>query len=265
VVLAADPAPLRVCADPDNLPFSNDRQQGFENAIARLVADDLHATLQYTWFSQQNRGFLRQTLQAGKCDLVVGVPHGYDPVLSTSPYYRSTYVFVYRKDRGLNLQSFDDPVLRKLRIGLHAYGSGGSNAPPANALARRGLSSNVVGYSILATADSPPGKIFKAVAQGEVDVAIVWGPLVGGFVREQSPALVVVPVDASREAHPLQFAFDMSMGVRRDDQDRRQQLEGVLLRRRGDIRNILQSHDVPMVDTDSSRAVSPVADAIVGP
>ena len=261
--LAAEPALLRVCADPDNLPFSNDRLEGFENAIARLVADDLHAKLEYTWFSQRHHGFLRQTLQAGKCDLVVGVPQGYDPVLSTSAYYRSTYVFVYRKGLPLKLHSFDDPALRDMRIGLHAFGAEGGNAPPANAVARRGLSANVVGYPILASADAPAGSIFKAVAHGEVDVAIVWGPLVSGFVRGQTPELVVVPVEASQEAHPLQFAFDMSMGVRRNDESLRQQLEGVLTRRQADIRKILQSRDIPLVDVPA--AVTPVADAVVTP
>ncbi len=264
VALAAPPV-LRVCADPDNLPFSNDRREGFENAIAQLVADDLHAKLEYTWYSQRHPGFLRQTLQAGKCDLVVGVPQGYEPVLSTSPYYRSTYVFVYRKGQLRNLHSFDDPALRELRIGLHALGAEGGNAPPANAVARRGLSANVVGYSILASADAPAGSIFKAVARGDVDVAIVWGPLVSGFVRDQAPELLVVPVEPSQEVHPLQFAFDMSMGVRRTDESLRQRLEGVLKRRRGDIRNILQSRDVPMVDSDGPAAIAPVADAIVTP
>ena len=256
---AASPEPLRVCADPDNLPFSNDRHEGFENKIAQLLADDLHVPLEYTWYSQEHRGFLRATLLARKCDLVIGVPHGFGAVLSTDPYYRSSYVFVSRKSSTLRLHSFDDPALRALRIGLHAYGSDGGNAPPVYALSRRGLSSNVVGYSILATAESPPGRIFQAVAEGDVDVAIVWGPLVSGFLKQKAGELVATVVETSGEQPPLQFAFDISMGVRHDDLERRQQLDDVLRRRRSDIGRLLLANDVPMLDQEAAAPVAPLA------
>ena len=237
---------LRVCADPDNLPFSNDRLEGFENKIAELVAGELDASLRYTW-QPQRRGFIRRTLKAGECDLVVGVPSGYGPVLATKPYYRSTYVFVYAKSRHLELQSFDDPVLRQLRIGLHAFGEDGANSPPAHALARRGITRNVTGFTILDTADSPPGKIVDAVAAGEIDVAIVWGPFAGYFAGRQPVAMEVVPVSSSTDGPFLPLAFDMSMGVRRGDSGLKQEMEGILDRRRGDIQKILAEYGVPLV------------------
>src|SRR5690242_9292188 len=112
---------LRVCADPNNLPFSNQQQEGFENKIADLIAREMNATVDYTWWAQR-RGFIRNTLEAGQCDVVMGLPLGFEMAATTSPYYRSTYVFVYKKDRGLNLQSFDDPALRHLRIGVQLIG-----------------------------------------------------------------------------------------------------------------------------------------------
>jgi mxaJ protein len=246
-VAAADqPQQLRVCADPDNLPFSNDRLEGFENKIAQLIADDLQASLHYTWHAQR-RGFIRQTLKAGECDLVMGVPNGYEPVLSTKPYYRSTYVFVYAKSRNLELRSFDDPQLRKLKIGLHAFGEDGANSPPAHALGRRGITNNVVGYTILDTNDSPSGKIIDAVAKGDIDVAIVWGPFAGYYAKREPVELEVVPVSFDAEHSSLPFAFDISMGVRRGDTAFKNQMEGILDRKRGDIQKILAAYGVPLV------------------
>jgi mxaJ protein len=239
---------LRVCADPDNFPFSNQRLEGFENKIAEVIASDLRATVRYTWHPQR-RGFIRQTLAAKHCDLIIGVPSGLEPVLSTKPYYSSTYVFVYAKNRKLDdLRSFDDPVLQDLKIGLQAFGDDGANLPPAHALARRGITRNVVGFSMLDTADSPSGKIIDAVATGEIDVAIVWGPFAGNFVKRQPVELVVVPVSASTDRVPLPFTFDVSLGVRRGDAPFKEELEGVLDRRREEIREILETFGVPLVD-----------------
>jgi len=251
---AADPPrELRVCADPDNLPFSNDQLEGFENKIAQVVANDLNASVKYTWHSQR-RGFIRQTLKAGACDLVIGVPSGYELVLATKPYYSSSFVFVYAKNRRLDLHSFDDPVLRTIRIGLHAFGDDGSSSPPAHALGRRGIAGNVVGYTILDTADSPSGKIIDAVAAGEIDVAIVWGPFAGYYARRQPIELEVAPVSSSTEEAFLPFTYDISMGVRRGDTSFKQQVEGVLDRRRGEIRKILEDYGVPIVGAAATRA-----------
>lgn len=124
---------LRVCADPNNLPFSNDRLEGFENKIAELLAREMNTQVQYTWWAQR-RGFFRNTLRAGECDLVIGVPSSFELALTTSPYYRSTYVFVYRKDRRLKVHSFDDPVLHRIKIGVQMIGHDFVNTPPAHAL-----------------------------------------------------------------------------------------------------------------------------------
>src|SRR5215469_1395511 len=215
---------LRICADPDNLPFSNDRLEGFENKIAEVIANDLHASLRYAWFPQ-SRVSISETLNARKCDMIVGAPAGWGPVLTTRPYYSSTYVFVYPKNKHLSLRSFDDPALRKLKIGLPAIAEG-ANPPPAYALARHGLASNVIGFSVF-----PPGKIIEAVAAGEIDVAIVWGPLGGYFARRQPIRLAVNPVSAGSEDAALRFTYDISVGVRRGDTAFKDELERVLDRR----------------------------------
>ena len=248
---AAQDRELRVCADPNNLPFSNDRFEGFENKVAQLVADEMHATVRYTWHPQ-GRGFIRETLKAGTCDLVVGVPSGYDPVLATKPYYRSTYVFVFAKSRNLRLRSFDDPVLRPLTIGLEEIGSAGANTPPAHALVRRGLVDNIVGFKMwdVDSVESPQGRIIDAVAAGEIDVAIVWGPFAGYFVRRRqlAAALEVVPVSSTIDPPSIPFAYDIAMGVRQGDSALKSELEGILDRRRADIERILEEYGVPLVN-----------------
>lgn len=237
---------LRVCADPDNLPFSNRAGEGFENRIAEIVAADLGASLRYTWHPQR-KGFVRQTLKAGLCDLVVGVPAGYEPMLTTRPYYRSTYVFVYARDTNLELHTFDDAPLRKLRIGLHAFGDDGANSPAAHALARRGIVGNVVGFTILGTDESPSGRIIDAVARGEIDVAIVWGPFAGWFARQQGVALALVPVAAGAQAAAMPFVYDIAMGVRHGDMAFKAEIESVLQRRRVEIDRVLEDFRVPLV------------------
>jgi mxaJ protein len=251
---AAQDRTLRVCADPNNLPFSNNHFEGFENKVAQLLAGEMHATLQYSWHRQQ-RGFIRETLKAGTCDLVVGVPSGYDLVLSTKPYYRSTYVFVYLKRRNLQLRSFDDPALRPLTIGLEEIGADGANTPPAHALVRRGLAANIVGFKMwdVEAVESPPGKIIDAVAAGEIDVAIVWGPFAGYFVRRRPPAaaLEVVPVSSTSDPPSIPFAYDIAMGVRHGESALKAELEGILDRRRADIERILEEYGVPLVNARS--------------
>jgi quinoprotein dehydrogenase-associated probable ABC transporter substrate-binding protein len=237
---------LRVCADPDNLPFSNRAGEGFENRIADVVAADLGASVRYTWHPQR-KGFVRQTLKAGTCDLVIGVPAGYDPMLTTRPYYSSTYVFVYGKDRNLNLHTFDDPPLRTLRIGLHAFGDDGANSPAAHALAQRGIVGNVVGFTILDTNDSPSGRIIDAVARGEIDVAIVWGPFAGYFAQHQSVPLALVPVAANASPSPMPFVYDIAMGVRRGDVAFKDEIETTLARRHSEISKVLDDFQVPRV------------------
>jgi quinoprotein dehydrogenase-associated probable ABC transporter substrate-binding protein len=239
---------LRVCADPNNLPFSNDRLEGFENKIAELLAGELHAQVEYTWWAQR-RGFIRNTLRAGECDLVVGVPMSFELALTTSPYYRSSYVFVYRKDRGISVSSFDDPLLRKLRVGVHLIGDDYSNSPPAHALAKRGVVGNLKGYTVYGdySQPNPPARIIDAVVAGEIDVAVVWGPLAGYFAKLQPVALEIVPVSPQIDQPFLPFVYDISMGLRRGDDAFKEEIEAVLARRRADIESILDRYGVPRI------------------
>jgi quinoprotein dehydrogenase-associated probable ABC transporter substrate-binding protein len=242
---------LRVCADPNNLPFSNRRLEGFENRIAGLMAREMGAEVAYTWWPQR-RGFVRNTLNAGACDVVMGIPSSYELVLATRPYYRSTYVFVSRQDRHLGVRSFDDPLLRRLRIGVQLVGDDYANAPPAHALAARGVIGNVHGYSVYGDyrQESPPAAVVEAVARGEVDVAVVWGPLAGWFARRQTHRripLEIVPVSPQIDLPFLPFVFDISMGVRRGDTELKEKLDGILERKRSEIDAILDESGVPRV------------------
>jgi mxaJ protein len=239
---------LRVCADPNNLPFSNRQLEGFENEIAQLIASELQATVGYTWMPQR-RGFIRRTLKARLCDLVVGVPSNYEMVLATKPYYRSSYVFVYPKTRLAPLRSFDDPVLRDLRIGLHEAGEDGANQPPAHALARRGIVHKIVPYTMwdVDSVESPPGKVIDAVAAGEIDTAIVWGPFGGYFAQRQKTALEVVAVEPAADSPALPFAYDISLGVRPGEDAFKQEVEEIIDRRRSEIAAILRRFGVPLV------------------
>lgn len=245
---------LAVCADPNNLPFSNQKLEGFENKIASLIAADLHATLHYTW-QIQRRGFLRRTLHAGACDLIMGVPAaGLPGVAATRPYYASTYVFVSAKKRNLNLGSFDEPALPKLKIGLHAIAADGVNTPPARALASRGIVDNIVGFSMWGedgVAD-PQAKVIDAVAAGDIDTAIVWGPFGGYFAKRYPDQLAVTAVDPDPRLPTLAFTYSISLGVRQGDDGFKAELQKVLDRRRDNIQAILHDYGIPLVGGEPS-------------
>ena len=237
---------LRVCADPNNLPFSNERQQGFENRIAEVVARDLNAKLSYVWYAQR-RGFTRNTLGANKCDVFMGVPSSLERVSTTVPYYRSTYVFVTRRDSNIKLASFDDPALRKLSIGVQMIGDDFNNTPPAHALAARHIVGNVKGYSVYGdySKPNPPARIIDALASGDIDVAIAWGPLAGYFAKHEPVAMDIAPVSPQIDLPFLPFVFDISMGVRRGQDSLRDQLNAIIARRKPEIDHILDSYGVP--------------------
>jgi mxaJ protein len=240
---------LRVCADPNNLPFSNRRQEGFENRIASMVAKDMGRPLQYAWYAQR-RGFIRNTLRADLCDLVVGIPTSVELVLATRPYYRSTYVFLHRTDAPFTVRSLDDTILRRVKVGVQFIGDDGANTPPVHALNKRGIVSNIVGFSIYGDyrQPNPPARIIEAVANGTIDVAIVWGPLAGYFAPRQPVRLSIAPVTPQVDVPFLPFVFDIAMGVRRTDTLFRQQLDDVLVRRRGAVDSILAEYHVPRTD-----------------
>lgn len=240
---------LRVCADPNNLPFSNRAGAGFENRLAAMVAENLGQKVAYTWWAQR-RGFIRNTLKAGQCDVVMGVPEGYDLVETTKPYYRSAYVFVTRQDRQLDLSSLLDPRLHRLAIGVHLIGDDGNNPPPAQALGEQGIIDNVRGYPIYGDyrEDNPPARLIEAVENGRIDVAAAWGPL-GGYFAQRSPVpLTVTPIQDYGGFAPQQFQFAIAMGVRKGDHALRDRLNAFIDAHRSDIAALLRSYGVPLVE-----------------
>jgi mxaJ protein len=239
---------FRVCADPNNLPYSNQKLEGFENKLAELLAKELGQVVTYTWWPQR-RGFIRNTLAAGRCDVIMGIPVDVDAVLTTQPYYRSSYAFVSPKAAGYNITSFDDPQLQALKIGVHLIGDDYANSPPAHILSAKGIIKNVVGYSVFGDygEDSPPGKIIKAVAEGEVNIAIVWGPIAGYFSQKQSVPLTVVPVPVEASSPTLPLSYSIALGVRRGDTQLQKVLNDLLSRKTIEIKKILTEYGVPLI------------------
>jgi quinoprotein dehydrogenase-associated probable ABC transporter substrate-binding protein len=246
---AADARPvLRVCADPDNLPYSQRDESGFENRIARLVAEDMGAGLDYFW-QEQRRGFVRKTMGAGECDLFIGVPAGFDKVLTTRPYYRSTYVAVYRAGAPA-FAGFDPAQLRKRRIGVQLIGNDLAASPPGYALTRAGAVDNVTGFTIYG--DGPAARrMVDALAAGSLDLALVWGPQAGYFAQRAAVPMAVVPA-AAPAGLPVPFEYAIAMGVRKGNAALRDRLDDILRRRRGDIDAILAQYQVPRTDLDNA-------------
>lgn len=243
------PPALRVCADPNNLPFSNARGEGFENRIAAVLAKDLGRRVEWV-FRPQRRGYFRETLSAGTCDVVMGVPAGFERALTTRPYYRSSYVFVSRRGEGPPIASLDDPRLRTARIGVQLVGDDGINTPPVHALAARGIVDNVVGYTLYGDyrEPNPPARVVEAVAKGDVDVAIAWGPLAGWYARRRSPVPLAVAAVPPPPGEPMPFQFAIAVGVARKHPELRDLLQGALDRRSRDIDRILRAYGVPRAE-----------------
>jgi len=244
---APKPKVLRVCADPNNLPYSNDQGQGFENRLAQMVAQDLGRKVEYTWWAQR-RGFVRNTVKEGRCDVWPGVASSLEMLATTRPWYRSTYVFVTRADRNLDIRSFDDPRLKTAKIGVQMVGDDGANTPPAQALTRRGIIGNIRGYMIYGdySHPNPQAEIIDAVDRGDIDVAVAWGPLAGYFAAKEPHAMRVTPVQPWLDGPSLPMVFDISMGVGKDDLKLRDQLDQVLEKRAPDIQRLLASYHVPL-------------------
>jgi mxaJ protein len=254
-------ADLRVCADPNNLPFSNQMGQGLENKLAQLIAHDLSYELKYVWFSERNN-FLKNSLNANLCDSVLGVPVDMDAALLTRAYYRSTYVMVTRADRGLKIDSLYDPGLKDLRIGLHIVED--DYTPPGHLLAAQGLSSQIVGYSLYGAYGemNPPARLIDAVAKNEVDVAIVWGPFAGYFAKKDPVRLAVHPVSPIR-FQMIPFTYSIGVAVRKGDVALQSAIQQVLDRECPRIRALLTEYafpspeeDAPSCAAQSSAAVS---------
>lgn len=241
-------APLRVCSDPNNLPYSNEKMQGFENKIATLIGQDLNREVEYTWYPQRSR-FFRATLNSGVCDLVMGVPAGFEEASSTQPYYRSSYVFVSRASRKLQISSLDDPRLRTLKIGVHILGDENDALPPVHALINRGIVKNLVGISIFGHLEEsdPAADVLRAVENGSVDIAIAWGPLAGYFARTSRVPLEITPIADDPKNPGLPFHFDIGLGVRASDTALKVTLDRELARRHAEIQKILSEFGVPQL------------------
>ena len=245
------PKNLRVCADPNNLPYSNSAHQGFEDKLAQLVARDLGQKVDYYYWAQR-RGFIRNTLNAGKCDVIMGTAAGLEMVLTTKPYYRSTYTFV-SKSSAPDIHSLDDPRLHTVKVGVQLIGDDFNNTPPAAGLTRRGIVRNVHGYTVYGDyrEANPPSRIVRAVANGEVDVALVWGPLAGYFAKHSAVPLRVTPISPSADG-PVPYTFAIAMGVRKRDKAFRDTLDQVIVRRRAEIDRLLAEYGVPRVDATTA-------------
>ncbi len=243
---------LRVCSDPNNLPFSDRNLRGFENRIAEAIAGELHARLTYQW-QRMGRGFVREVLNKRKCDLLIGVPVGMPGVLTTRPYYRSSYVFVTRRNSAFQPASLDDTGLRNIKIGVQALEE--EYTPPGQALSRRGLQNSMVGfYGVGEEAD----KIVAAVAHGKVDVAIVWGPLAGFAAQRFGSRLAIRPLMPQVDPPGLPLTFQIAMGVRKTDAVLRDQLNAALQQQQKTIDRILASYRVPLLEmTAAAQAGQP--------
>jgi quinoprotein dehydrogenase-associated probable ABC transporter substrate-binding protein len=245
-VAAVAAGELRVCADPQNLPYSREDGAGFENRVMQVVARELGAPLAMVWLPE-GRGHIRKTLNAGLCDVLAGVPAMLDRVRTTAPYYESSYVFVSRADRGAPYRSFDDPRLVTAKIGVQLIGDDLAATPPGHALAARGLT-NVVGYTVHGER-AQVERMIEDVASGATDVAVAWGPQAGYFAARQAVPLRLGRADAPAELAQVPFVFAISMGVRKSDTALQQALDGALERARAEIDSILAEYAVPRVDS----------------
>ncbi|MES9831774.1 MAG: substrate-binding domain-containing protein [Candidatus Thiodiazotropha sp. DIVDIV] len=240
---------LTVCGDPNHLPFSNKQMQGFENQIAQLIADDLERTLRYHWWPQ-TIGFVRNTLRVRLCDLVMGVTSVNEMLQNTNPYYRSVYTLVYRKDSGLDIKTLDDPALKDLRLGVIA------GTPPATLLSNYGLMEQVHPYhrTVDTRLFSPATQAVNDVAEGKIDLAVIWGPIAGYAAKQQTVPLSVIPLPAKVDSVPL--AFNVSMGIRRRESNWKHQLNEELIKLAPDIEKILLQYHIPLLDSNN-RLIKP--------
>jgi mxaJ protein len=239
---------LTVCADPNNLPFSNKAEEGFENKIATLMARDLGAKLTYVWWAQR-RGYARSTLNEAKCDMWPGVANGVDRMATSRPYYHSSYVFVTRENAPLRGLTLDDERLRSLRIGVQMIGNDATNTPPAHSLARRGIVDNVRGYMLYGNYETPnpPAAIIDAVVKGDVDVALAWGPLAGYFAAHSAVPLRLERVTPVLDDANWPMTYGISVGVNRRNPELLPKVERILDEEQPIIDAILSTYAVPII------------------
>jgi len=247
-----DPEKIRVCADPDNMPSSNDKLEGYENKLATLISQELKAKLEYVWYPTR-RGYFR-ILNGMYCDLAMEAPAGLDMAGATKPYFRSGYVFVTRKGSGLDdISSLADPRLKKLKIGVNIYTSDAENSPPAMALSHYGVVGNLVGYSTFFDDRTRPEDIVNAVVKKDVDLAIAWGPLAGYYAKKSPVPLVLTPLPARDSLSDFPFQYNIGIAVRRRDKEFKDSLEAVLTRRQPEVQAILKEYAVPLLPIEQGR------------
>jgi mxaJ protein len=235
---------LRVCADPDYMPYSNRAGEGFENKIAEAVAKALGTTVEYTWASYRGQGgfpqFLATTLDANKCDVVMNLPYGTREESTTQPYYTSSYVFVFKKTGNYDIRSMDSPALKKLRIGFE------EDTPAEDAIKLRGMFPKSVQFQVGTNSEQKPVDMLQTLRDGRIDVLITWQPTIGAFLAKY-PDFEVVPVPNDRTlGPPEQFSFPMAMGVRQNDESLKNALDEVIAKHGAELTSILNRYGVKL-------------------
>ena len=233
---------LRVCADPANSPMSNEKRQGFENRIADLIGKAFKIPVTYTWFPQAT-GFVRQTLNVKKCDLIIGFAQGHELVQNTNHYYRSIYVMFHKKGNGLDkVESLDDPALADKRIAVVA------GTPPATIMAMNGLIGNAVPFPLTVDRrhEAPAEKMISQVASGEVPMGILWGPIAGPLIKQMAPDLAVRPLN--KETKGPRMSYRITMGLRPNEPEWKHQLNEFIKTHQAEINKVLLDAGVPIVD-----------------
>ena len=236
-----DRGALKVCADPNNLPFSDEKKEGFENKIAELIGAELGRSVDYAWFPQVI-GFVRNTLRARLCDLVMGTVAGDEIMQTTNPYYFTTYVIFYRSDKGLAIAGLDDPRLKTLRLGV----VGGT--PPSDLLVRHDLMSHTKPYALTVDtrAESPTHEMVQDVVDGTIDVGFLWGPIAGYYRKHEVIPLTLVPLKTEHDGPRM--SYHIAMGVRANEPEWRRGINTVILKRQAEITAILREYGVPLLD-----------------
>jgi quinoprotein dehydrogenase-associated probable ABC transporter substrate-binding protein/PQQ-dependent catabolism-associated CXXCW motif protein len=237
-----DRTELRVCADPASLPFSNQQGEGYENKIAELMAKRLGVGLTYTWYPNA-LGFVRNTLRADKCDLIMGVVAADELVQNTNPYYRSTYVLVYRTADADRFADLDSRLMQLARIGVVA------GTPPVNLLARKGLTGQIRGYDLMVDSrvEQPARQAIEDLANGQLDVALLWGPIAAYWAKRQPVALTVAPIKVDPHTGP-RLDFRISMGLRPNEPDWKHRVNDLIRELQPEIQAILLDYGVPLLD-----------------
>jgi quinoprotein dehydrogenase-associated probable ABC transporter substrate-binding protein len=242
---------LRVCADPANMPFSNEAGEGFENKIAELLAADLKLPLEYTWFPQVT-GFVRNTLGAKRCDLVMGYVAAGEVIQNTNPYYRSAWTMIYPKDGSLGgVASLNDDRLKDKRLGIVA------GAPPATVMATSGLMAHAKPYALMVDRryESPAEEMLRDIKAGEIDAGILWGPIAGYYVKKSGMPLAVVPL--LKETKSVPMAYRITLGLRHGETEWKHRLNDFLDANRAEIQSILLQYGVPLLDEQDKPITSP--------